>query len=102
MDAAVFVTFPRITPVEHEYSAVRTVSKFHPTEPRIGGYGIVGGMFDDVDGTGAFHGCLIGSVTMKIQREEPSAVLRGPDVALLHHHPDVRVATAQVVRRAVS
>src|SRR2546422_6042573 len=42
MDAAVFVTFACIAPVEHEHAAVRTVTEVHPAEPRIAGHEDVG------------------------------------------------------------
>src|SRR6185503_13979307 len=35
MDAAVFVTFARIAPVEHEHAAVGAVTEFHAAEPGV-------------------------------------------------------------------
>ena len=36
MDAVGLVTLARVTPIEHERTAVRTVTDFHSAEPRIG------------------------------------------------------------------
>ena len=101
MNAAVFVTFARVAPVEHEHAAVGTVTDFHAAEPRISRNQKVHPVPAHVAAAVAFEDFLIGTAAMEIQREKPSAILRGPVVALVNHHPDVSVAAAQIVRHAV-
>ena len=101
MDAAVFVTFAGVAPIEHEHAAVRTVTEFHAAKPGIAGNEEVGRVFADVTAAAAFEDFLIGAAAVEIQREQTAAILGGPVVALVNHHADVGVAATQVVRRSI-
>src|SRR5690349_14099757 len=101
MNAAVFVAIACIAPVEHKHVAVGTVTQVHPSEPRIRRNEKVRTMFADITAAVTLKNLLIGTAAVKVQREEPPAILGGPVVALINHHPDVSVATAQVIGGAV-
>src|SRR5438067_13118495 len=101
MDACIFVTFARVTPIENEDATVRAVADFHSAEPLVGGTEEDRPMFADVAAAGAFQNFLIGAAAMEIQREKMAAIFGGPVVALINHHPDVSVTAAEIVRRAI-
>ena len=102
MDAGIFVAFARVALVEDKHTAVRAVTDFHPTEPGIFGREEVRPVFADVAAALAFEDFLIGAAAMEIQREKPAAIFGGPIVALINHHPDVRMAATEIVRLAVA
>ena len=102
MNAAVFVTFARVAPVEHEHAAVGTVTDFHAAEPRISRNQKVHPVPAHVAAAVAFEDFLIGTAAVEIQSKEPAAIFGRPVVALVNHQPNMRVTAAQVVRRAVS
>src|SRR5204863_4497751 len=89
MDAAVFVAFAGVAPVEHEDAAVRAITEFHAAKPGIAGNEEVGRVFADVTAAAAFEDFLIGTAAVEVQREQPATILGGPIVALVNHHADV-------------
>jgi hypothetical protein len=56
----------------------------------------------DVAAAAAFEPLRVDAPTVKIQREELAAILRRPVVALIDQRALVRVAAAEIVRRAVA
>ena len=72
MDAAVFVTFARIAPVEHEHAAVGAVTEFHAAEPGVCRNEKVRPVPAHVAAAVAFEDFLIGTAAVEIQRKEPA------------------------------
>src|SRR6478752_3763173 len=101
MDTAVIVAFACVTPIQHEYAAVRAITQFHAAKPGIARHKKIGTVFADITASVAFENFVIGAAAMQIQRKEATAILRGPVIALVNHHADMRMATTDIVRRPV-
>src|SRR5206468_7000694 len=74
MDAAVFVTFARVAPVEHEHAAVRAVTEFHAAEPGVRRDEKVRPVPAHVTAAAAFEDFLIGTATVEIQRKKTATI----------------------------
>src|SRR5438874_375118 len=101
MHTVVIVAIARIAPVEHEHRAIRSVTDFHPAEPRIRRDEEVHAMFADVATAAALKDFLIHPAAMQVEREKMLAILSGPIVALVNHHADMRMAASKIVRDSI-
>ena len=102
MDAVLVMTFADIAPVEDRDGAVRALAELDATEPLVVRLQDVGLMLHDERTTLSLDGFHIHAASVEIKRHELVAILRRPVIALVDHHPDVRMTATEAIRAAAT
>src|SRR3954471_9630802 len=98
MNAGVLMTFAGVTPVQHHHTTIGAVAEFEPAKPRVSGIKHIFAVPAHVAGAAALQDFLIGTQAVHVESKEMAAVLSGPVVTQVNHHPDVGVTTTVSVR----
>ena len=102
MHTGAVVALAGVAPVSHIHAAVRAVGQFHAAKPVVCGAEKIWAVFAHIAGASAFEDFLVRTPAVHVQREESAAILGRPVVALVDHHADVSMPTAESVGRAIS
>ena len=102
VDAVLVVALADVAPVEEGDGAVRALAEFDASEPRVVGLQDIRLVLHDERAALPLDAFDVHAPAMQVQRHEFVAILRGPVVALVDHHADVRVTAAEAVRAAAA
>ena len=97
MDSGVFVAFTGVAPVENVHRAVGAVTEVDAAEPRISGVQHVWLMLADEARAFSFELLDVHSPTVQVERQQTTAILRGPVVAEIDRRSAVSVPAAEPV-----
>ena len=92
------VALARVAPVDREHGAVGAGGEFQSAKERISREEHVGAMAADVAAPRPLKQFLVGAAAVKVPREEMAAILCGPVVAEVDHHPGMGMAATEIVR----
>ena len=100
MHPGVLVTFARVTPIDDIDSSVGSRLNVDPAIPLVSHQENIGFVSADKSTPFSIETLHVGSTTMHIDREKPIVIGLRPGSALVDHHADMGMASAELVGSA--
>ena len=102
MDAVLVMALSDIAPVEDRDRAVRSLAQLDPAKPEVIRLQDIGLVLHHQRAADALEGLHVDASTMEIERHQLITVLARPVLALVDHHPHVRMTATEAIGPAAT